>query len=69
MPIIRYDTGDMVVYEETESGHPYVSSIYGRRMDTIFDTKGKIVSPHILYGVGLWPNETVSICPDWTEEI
>jgi len=51
MPMIRYDTGDMVVYEETESGHPFISSIYGRRMDTIFDIKGKIVSPHIFYMV------------------
>ncbi len=49
MPMIRYDTGDMVIYERMESGRPYISSIFGRRMDTIFDTKGKIVSPHVFY--------------------
>lgn len=51
MPMIRYDTGDMAVYEETRGGHPYLSSIYGRRMDTVYDTNGKIVSPHYFYMV------------------
>lgn len=51
MPVIRYDTGDLVVYEESEGVFPYISSVFGRRMDTIFDTKGKIVSSHIFYMV------------------
>ncbi|WP_318308138.1 phenylacetate--CoA ligase family protein [Flagellimonas crocea] len=51
MPLIRYDTGDMVLYEQTELGRPFFSSIFGRRMDTIYDTAGKIVSPHIFYRV------------------
>lgn len=49
MPLIRYDTGDMVVYEETDEGRPFISSVFGRRMDTIFDIRGRIVSPHIFY--------------------
>lgn len=51
MPMIRYDTGDTAVYEETVDGLPYLSSIYGRRMDTIYDEKGRIVSPHFFYMV------------------
>nr|WP_299381655.1 CoF synthetase [Allomuricauda sp.] len=51
MPMIRYDTGDMAIYEESEEGHPYLSKIYGRRMDTIYNTKGDIVSPFIFYMV------------------
>ena len=47
MPMIRYDTGDMTVYEKSESGQAYISSVFGRRMDTIFDTKDEIVSPYI----------------------
>lgn len=51
MPMIRYDTGDLVVYEESEAVFPYLSTVFGRRMDAIFDTKGKIVSSHIFYMV------------------
>ena len=51
MPMIRYDTGDMAVWVKTESGQPYISSVFGRRMDTIFDTNGAIVSPHVFYMV------------------
>ena len=51
MPMIRYDTGDMGIYEESEVGLPYLSKIYGRRMDTIYNTSGVIVSPFIFYMV------------------
>jgi Coenzyme F390 synthetase len=50
MPMIRYDTGDLVVYEESKFG-PYFSSIFGRRMDTVFDTTGKMINPHVFYMV------------------
>jgi len=50
MPMIRYDTGDMVIYEESDAV-PYFSSVFGRRMDTIFNTVGGIISPHIFYMV------------------
>ncbi|MFC4220483.1 CoF synthetase [Flagellimonas marina] len=49
MPMIRYDTGDMGVFEEIGQGFPVLSKIYGRRMDAIYSTKGKIVSPFIFY--------------------
>lgn len=51
MPMIRYDTGDMAVYEECDKGYPYLSAIHGRRMDTIYDANGKTVSPHYFYMV------------------
>lgn len=51
MPMIRYDTGDMAVYQETKSGVPFLSKIYGRRTDVIFDTSGELVSPFIFYRV------------------
>ena len=51
MPMIRYDTGDMAIYEENPNGLPYLSKIYGRRMDTIYNTNGEIVSPFIFYMV------------------
>ncbi|MCL6266212.1 CoF synthetase [Flagellimonas myxillae] len=51
MPMIRYDTGDMAIYEESKDGLPYLSKIYGRRMDSIYNTSGEIVSPFIFYMV------------------
>ncbi|MEZ4811264.1 MAG: CoF synthetase [Allomuricauda sp.] len=51
MPMIRYDTGDMAVYEEPQNGYPYFSKIYGRRMDTVYNSSGEIVSPFIFYMV------------------
>ena len=51
MPMIRYDTGDMAVYEAPGNTLPYLSKIYGRRMDTVYNTKGKMVSPFIFYMV------------------
>lgn len=51
MPLIRYDTGDMAIYEEEENQYPYFSKIYGRRMDTIYNTNGDMVSPFIFYMV------------------
>ncbi|MGX1930487.1 CoF synthetase [Flagellimonas sp. 2504JD4-2] len=51
MPMIRYDTGDMAIYEETQNGYPVLSKIYGRRTDTIYNTSGEIVSPFIFYMV------------------
>ncbi|MCG2461185.1 CoF synthetase [Flavobacteriaceae bacterium F89] len=51
MPMIRYDTGDMAIYEETDYGYPVLSKIYGRRADMIYNTKGEIVLPMIFYRI------------------
>ena len=47
-PMIRYDTGDSAVLEkgnEKSHGWDYLSKLYGRRLDLIFDTKGNPVHP------------------------
>jgi len=44
MPLIRYDTGDLAIMGVDKSnfnGAPSFSQVEGRRMDTIYDTKGK----------------------------
>ncbi len=49
--MIRYDTGDtgiMVKGNEKSHGWPYISKLYGRRLDLIFDTKGEPVQPMAL---------------------
>ncbi len=51
MPLIRYDTGDVgaIVSDQNNSGIKYFSKIEGRKLDLLFDTKGKIVSSYIMY--------------------
>jgi phenylacetate-CoA ligase len=45
MPIIRYDTGDIGVLEiDPITGREVLVRIEGRRMDSVFDTKGQLVS-------------------------
>ncbi|MHA1280482.1 MAG: phenylacetate--CoA ligase family protein [Candidatus Helarchaeota archaeon] len=47
-PIIRYDTGDLAVFERQVMGNRYkiiVKELYGRRIDMIFDCNGKQISP------------------------
>lgn len=47
-PLIRYDTGDTAIYQngnETSKGWPYISKLYGRRLDLVYDTQGKPVHP------------------------
>ncbi|WP_298507191.1 CoF synthetase [uncultured Maribacter sp.] len=51
MPMIRYDTGDMAIYEEVDGNYPVFSKIYGRKMDMIYDVEGKMVSPFIFYRI------------------
>lgn len=48
MPLIRYDTGDIGVIDNSVSP-PVFSSIEGRKMDVILNTKAKIVSSFLFY--------------------
>jgi len=51
MPMIRYDTGDMAILEERSlCGSPgrVFSRIEGRKVDFIYDTKGNLLSPHVI---------------------
>jgi phenylacetate-CoA ligase len=47
-PMIRYDTGDVAIMVKTKDGFSYLSQLYGRRMDLIYDTHNEVVSPFLL---------------------
>lgn len=47
MPLIRYDTGDIAV-RKPGSERLIFEKVGGRRVDYIFDTKGKLVSPYVI---------------------
>ena len=47
MPMIRYDTGDLCKFS-IENNRKYITEIYGRRGDLIFNTSGKSMSPHVI---------------------
>ena len=56
MPIIRYDTGDLAKAKHEICGDRYrlfLTEIYGRRSDTIYDTKGNALTPFIITN-NLW---------------
>ena len=47
-PMIRYDTGDTAVFSqgnEKSYGWPYISKLYGRMMDTVYNTAGEPMHP------------------------
>lgn len=52
MPMIRYDTGDLAIYSDIcickGRNERVIREIYGRRVDTIYDTKGNVISPHTI---------------------
>lgn len=51
MPMIRYDTGDLGVLKSISNGSfetLVLSSIEGRKMDALFNTKGEIISSFIV---------------------
>jgi len=51
MPMIRYDTGDMAIAKTLENGQLVFTKLFGRKMDVIYDTKGRYISPHIFYEI------------------
>lgn len=61
MPIIRYDNGDLAVYKKIEKDGRfklYLTELYGRRSDTIYDTAGNALTPFIITN-NLWDVEGV----------
>lgn len=59
MPFIRYDTGDLGSIRYREDGRAILSSVEGRKMDLIYDTKGDPVSSHMV-SITLWSFKEVS---------
>lgn len=55
-PILRYDNGDTAVAQRKEKNgryKMYLTELYGRRSDLIYDCKGKAVTPYIITN-NLW---------------
>lgn len=50
LPMIRYDTGDLAIVSKAKCGAKakVISKIFGRRVDLIYDTAGKALSPHFI---------------------
>ncbi len=56
MPLIRYDTGDVGVISPNSKCHLHgrvLSRVDGRRIDCIYSTEGKILSPYVINNT-LW---------------
>lgn len=54
LPLIRYDTGDLAVKAVEKDGWTtMLKTIQGRRVDVIFDTKGKPLTSHT-WSVYMW---------------
>lgn len=50
-PMVRYDTGDvgiLQVADKNSNGFPFISSLFGRRLDLVYDTSGKPIHPMVL---------------------
>lgn len=61
MPLIRYETGDvgiMKAHSECGWNTPVFSSIQGRLIDYIYDTRGKKLSPYMIV-VFMWPFDKI----------
>lgn len=48
MPLIRSDTGDLAIVKQNDRYGKVIESIEGRRLDSIYDTSGKLLSPYIV---------------------
>lgn len=54
MPLIRYDTGDLGIFEEdSNTSEMYLKEIYGRSRDCIYSTRGGVISPAAI-SVKMW---------------
>lgn len=58
MPLIRYDTGDLGIISDSEKGIYGFKSISGRRVDMIYDTKGRPLTPHT-WSVYMWKYDKI----------
>lgn len=53
MPMIRYENGDIAVFEKNKKGALVLKNIEGRKVDMIYNTKGEPVTSHIVT-VNMW---------------
>ena len=51
-PMIRYDTGDLGSYC-INNDIPEIENVYGRKVDCIYDSKNRLLSPHSITN-GMW---------------
>ena len=57
VPLIRYDTGDLAIKNSEKDGWTTsLKSIQGRRVDVIYDTSGRVLTPHT-WSVYMWKYE------------
>ena len=59
MPMIRYDTGDigkMAIADKNGEKHMVLERVEGRKMDMIFNTTGKMMSPFMVYHILKYPH-------------
>ena len=55
VPMIRYDTGDLGVMNLGENHKaPVLSKVEGRKMDMLYDTKGQLITSHIVHQICLF---------------
>lgn len=57
-PMIRYDTGDLGAYC-VRDGEMEIETVYGRKVDTICDAQGNIMSPHSITN-GMWGVQNIA---------
>lgn len=61
MPMVRYDTGDVGAWVETEyqgKERRAIGNFGGRVVDMIFDTKGNLISPHAITNA-MWEHQGI----------
>lgn len=56
MPLIRYDTGDVGCIELDRNGVPVLKKIEGRKMDMLYDTRGRMLSPSVVWQLENYEN-------------
>ncbi|WP_375587820.1 CoF synthetase [Flagellimonas aurea] len=47
MPLIRYDTGDIAMFQE--GNNCLLKTVDGRKMDMVYDTSGNLLSSYVVY--------------------
>jgi phenylacetate-CoA ligase len=53
MPMIRYDTGDLAIFDEHPDYGRVITSIEGRVLDFFYDTQDRLLSPSAIF-VQMW---------------